>query len=154
MLNMVTLDRLSVYSLSRWVHTLVTRPHLSLVLNTLKRERCSNQTMVKEAWKDGLKAWGFELTTSPPLPESELRKVGVLVINAQKGGNDGSRKRGYQWYQGGIQTLIGWDDPVETLTAVVQIVDCQSREALLEGKRRRSEEQTQKQYEKSEEDEG
>ena len=34
MLNMVTLDRLSVYSLSRWVHTLLTRPHLSLVLNT------------------------------------------------------------------------------------------------------------------------
>ena len=54
----------------------------------------------------------------------------------------------------GIQNLTGWDDPVETLTAVVQITDCQSHEALVEGKRRRSEEQAQKQHEMSEEDEG
>ena len=76
---------------------------------------------------------------SSMLKKAERMEVGKDVINDIKDG---------------IQNLTGWDDPVETLTAVVQIADCQSHEALVEGKRRRSEEQAQKQHEKSEEDEG
>ena len=76
---------------------------------------------------------------SSMLKKAEMMEVGKDVINDIKDG---------------IQTLTGWDDPVETLTAVVQITDCRSHEALVEGKRRRSEDQAQKQHKKLEEDEG
>ena len=76
---------------------------------------------------------------SSMLKKAEMMEVGKQVINDIKDG---------------IQTLNRLGDLVETLTTVVQIADCQTHEALLEGKWRRSEEKTQKQHEKSEEDEG
>jgi hypothetical protein len=47
-----------------------------------------------------------------------------------------------------IQDLTGWDDPVETLSAVVQVSNCLGHEVWVDEKRRRTDEQGPKRQEK------